>query len=619
MTRTTMWVAVALCLGALTVACGGTDTTVHYNDDDSSVTLEDQSSQEDVSGLEGDSKPTFDGAQPTGDRYKIIPLHSADVPVPCAIGKNVVIQALVMDQWNDEEAQQYAVGMSVVSITPDCTGSEACGTLMAFESMTNTSGIASVTFDGAEAQDTLYTLKLTGVDAQPAYVQVLVGAVTLGDMQIQLNPTNPEELAAAPSSISVYWGKGYRSCTNFSVVNPWTDYEGSSQLPGLASVKVFEDLAVDEVYWAYAIGYRTSDGSQQLTAWGCKDMVTLMPQEQGVTPVTIQLVDVEYIPAGTYDLTNHIDFSDAIPGQAGEIVDLLEMIFYEPGDALMEGIQWLVSQWVSPALVNIVFGAFGDALGDLITQLVFDNAPPELLVFFEAGQDLLQVVDNLEMYGELKLAKTTGSVIQGIETWYGIRLHWEWFCNENSPEDCGTWEFGLDDLNNSEFPLDLIAGQFTAQVSGLDDLYIGNHEIKINYGQLILFVINDLILPAVTSYDSLTELLYSIIDCHALAQGMSSGILDSIGLTEQGLENFCNQAVTTLISPIETVIGGLDLPSSIWLSGHCTMKDDDGNLYVDRLVDGTWTGYLVTIDPNSGNAENKPIVGDFEATRKTQY
>jgi hypothetical protein len=608
-----MWGLVVVSLAA----CGGTDTSIRYADDDSTAGL-DLVGNQDIKDPWGDGKPSWhDNYVPTGDRFELIPLHSPDHPVACEVGKKVSLQVRVFNLTTGVSAQDYPIAMMVVATNPGCTGEPVCGHLLASEAITGSTGIASITFDAKDREDVLYTIVVTGPEANDVQIQVEVGKRQRGDMHISFFPSNPDDLAATPTSMKVVYGKGYRSCANFNVVTPWNDGAGERTVAGLGAVTVFPDLLTSDVYWAYTIGYRMADGAQQLVVWGCTDMVHLMPVEQGPTPVTIQLSLVDYNPTGLYDMTNHIDFSEAIPGVAGQIVDTLEMIFYNPGYALLEGIKFLVSLYISPAITDLAFGLFQDALGNYITNFIFNSAPPELLVFFEAGQDLLQVVNNLELYGELKLSKATNKhSIQGIENWFGIRLHWAWFCGSNPPPGCGTWEFGLDDLGNSDFPLDLVAGQFTAQISGLDDLYIQTHEIKINYGMLILFVINDLILPAVTNYNSLSDLLYSIVDCANLAASLSSGILTGIGISQQDLENFCLQAEAMLLGPVEAMIGGLSFPSNITLSGHCKMRDDNNDLYVDRLTKGIWTGQLTTFNSESGVPEVKPISGDFEATRK---
>jgi hypothetical protein len=168
------------------------------------------------------------------------------------------------------------------------------------------------------------------------------------------------------------------------------------------------------------------------------------------------------------------------------------------------------------------------------------------------------------------------------------------------------------DLQNTDFPMDLIAGQFTAMVANYNYLIIDTHKININYGKLILFVINNMLLPAISNYNSLTALLYSIIDCHAIAYGIVGDVLSAIGIDRQVVENTCNQAEAFIVGPIEGIISSLSIDSRLRIHGRCQMLDGDDNLIVDSLYDGIWLGHI-----EIGADEGEEFEGTFFATRAT--
>ncbi len=610
----------------LPLGCGSTDTTVSYADDpDGKSDLSDASGMQDTGGNEGDTKVKPDQVIPSGTRYRLIPLHNPDAPAEVGVDKVVQIQIQVMDLLENDIEASYPVAITVNETTPPCAGEE-CGVLLSNEALTNDHGVATVGFKTNQAQNFKYRFKATGPEADPVFVEFFVVPVPLGDIKVVFSPNEPSELAANPSKINVRVGKGHQSCSNFNPVHPWDevsdeDLVGQKTVSGLASTPIFEGLPTDEDYYVFATATMEVEGHDQLVVYGCADMVHLIPQDEGKTQVTLNLNDVYLDPAGTYDMVNHIDFSDAIPGQAGEIIDLIEMVFYNPGAAILTGIKELVSLYISPAITDLAFSLFEDALGNYITNMIFTQAPPEILQFFEAGQELLQIVNNLELYGELKLSKASNIYnIQGVETWYGISLYWTWGCPEEDEPDydpeCGKYSFGTDDLGDTEFPLDLVAGQFHAQISGFDRLIIDQHPLQLNYGKLILFVLNNLILQNLTQYEDLSELLDAIVDCEDLANNLSSNILDGIGISEQDLLSYCETVENTFLAPVESAIGGLSLPSTITLNGDCRMRDDDGDLKVDRLVQGVWTGYISTMNAN-GVPETLPLLGDFSATKAT--
>ena len=119
-----------------------------------------------------------------------------------------------------------------------------------------------------------------------------------------------------------------------------------------------------------------------------------------------------------------------------------------------------------------------------------------------------------------------------------------------------------------------------------------------------------MLLPAISEFNSIEDLLYSIIDCASVAQEFENGILEPLGIDKDDVEDFCNQAVGTIVSPVEEMITGLALDSKLRIHGKCTMLDEDDDLYVDRLVDGLWWGHE-EIESEEGAEFN----GDFEADK----
>jgi hypothetical protein len=201
--------------------------------------------------------------------------------------------------------------------------------------------------------------------------------------------------------------------------------------------------------------------------------------------------------------------------------------------------------------------------------------------------------------------------VAGQQTWIGLNLYWKLGCDKDDPnyDDCGKHSFSMEDLNATDFPMDLIAGQYTAMIS-YDKMVIVTHPIEINYGKLILFVINNMLLPAISSFNSLTDLLYSIIDCAAIANGFVGSILSNIGVNPSTLEGFCNTAETFLLGPIEGLIGNLALDSRLRIHGQCRMVDENDDLIVDKLVEGQWWGHIEV-----NNQQGNEFQGTFEGER----
>jgi hypothetical protein len=218
--------------------------------------------------------------------------------------------------------------------------------------------------------------------------------------------------------------------------------------------------------------------------------------------------------------------------------------------------------------------------------------------------------------------------------WHGVNINWALGCQQEGPcavfgasvnplegwceyspeKDKCVCPIDIVELAGTSFPGDFVSGYFDAHLVPFDKFVILDHTVMINYGKLILFVINDLIIYYVTGgeYSSIEDALKSFINCHSIAHDSALGdLLDSIpGVEANDIESWCDGAVTFLISPIEEIIGSLQFDSKMHLHGGARLLDTDNDLAVDELIEGYWFGNI-EID-GAGGPE---FDGSFEASR----
>ena len=562
----------------------------------------------DLHGGDGHSKP--DGGTPLDDRYQIILLHDTALPFPMQVEGHLPVKALVIDHQYNQPAKNYPVIYTILASDPECSDPNQCGHFLAKEGFTNNIGEVAMTFEAGTTGDVLYEVELNGQDAIPDAMEILVKPPPIGTLVIQLAYEGPITI----TDINVRVMHGFKSCQNFNPTQPWTaDLDYQKTVGGLASTPKAEGLLVSQSYLVFATA-KTAGGGH-LAAAGCADAVHILPIEEGETKMTLKLYVLTLNPAGTYDTINHFDFTDAIPGQAGDIINLVVDLFYDPGKIIIDLIKELISQYVGEWITDLAFSLFEDMLADLVTDWLINNSPGFIQDFFVIGQDLVQIVKNVELTSQLKLSKLTNDYyFQGIQNWLGINLYWKLGCPKEDEAgydpECGKNPFSLQDLSNSDIPIDLITGQFTGMIANFDNLIIDSHKIDLNYGKLILFVINEMILPAISSYNSLTDLLYSIIDCQAIADGFVGDVLEALGIDKSSVENACTSVVGLIVSPIESMIMGLAIDSKLRIHGKCIMVDENDDLMVDKLVEGYWWGHV-----EIGSDEGSEFEGDFTAVK----
>jgi len=341
--------------------------------------------------------------------------------------------------------------------------------------------------------------------------------------------------------------------------------------------------------------------------------------------VTVDVYDLLLNAAGRYDLRAVFDFTDAIPDtEVGRVIDLIVELFNDPAAFVFDLVEYVVDAYLGQVVGGIVEWAlnlFRDQLEAWMREWLEENAPAWLDQILVIGQDLTQVIASLELLAELRISKLTSDwYVQGEEEWLGVVLHWRTGCApEGDPAfdpDCGRIELTLDQLRDTEFPIDLVAGVWNGTITHFDTLTIERHAIQLEYGRLILYVLNEILLPAVSGgeYHSLLDAAQGLVDCESLAAAISDDVLAALGTDRAEVAGWCEDGIALFLLPLVSTIEELGMDSHLRLQGTALLVDEDDDLIVDRIQDGAWDGQ-VEWDPGSGWGAGD-FTGTWEATRK---
>ena len=467
------------------------------------------------------------------------------------------------------------------------------------------------TFNPNKGPSVNYKIKISAECADPLLVDIAVSDLPAGNIDVKILYDNQIPLG----DLTVKLVQAPFACASFKPILPPATTLGS-MVGSISQVFSFKKLPSEKKYGVFILG---KDLAGHLAAAGCADGILV--NDKSTTTVTVTVTVLPLQAAGPYDMINHFDFTGAIPGQLGQILDTAVQIFYDPGAFIIDQIKNLVKQYLPAIIVDAAFGLFEKQLAKLVTDWLLNSSPSWLQDFFQMGQDVLQIVKKLEMLGILKIYKVGSDFFfNGEIDFTGINLWWHLGCDKNDPNfaTCGT-KISLDltkAVTDPNFPLDIFSGKLSGSISQQTHMSIDSSSITLNYGKLILYVLEEVVLFKITGKTTFTGALQALINCPGLGQGLG-GIVP--GLDATAVENFCNSTVTLLALPLENLIGGLKIDSGLSLKGTCTMVDDpdkDGNydLKVDRLIDGVWVGNIV-VQGSSG----KNFKGDFTATRQPGF
>jgi len=542
-----------------------------------------------------------DGAiDPSALGREIVILHDTTHPMSITVTQNQLLRAKVIDYAQGGPASDISVRFAVVE------GADASdASLSSLSAYTDDAGVAAVTFRSGTTADRTYTIQVSADGADPVRFDVYVTDSPRGDLRVALSYEGP----IAVKNVHLRLVNGQFTCGQFSAINPPLDVVGEKTLLGVGQGDVvWEHLPASERFTVVATA-ESQEG--HLAAAGCIDGVVIVGEQENKVTLTMYLLTLN--PTGIYDSTNIFDFTGAIPGQLGELVTQISLLFNSPGQFLIDQVKAIAAAYVGELITDAVFGLFEDAVVDVIDDWMFNNSPQWIQDILQVGQDLTQVVNNLEMQAELRISKLSNDYyVQGALLWQGIVLYWHWGCPDQGEPgydpECGRYVFNLQAFQDTQFPMDIVEGHFTGTIQNFDQLDIDNHVIKINYGKLIIFVLNEMILPALSGEHTLLDAVLSFIDCHSI--GQSIGGFGALGIDEEDVEDFCVDAVTTIVSPVQFVIGGLAIDSQLRMSGNATLRDDDDDLVVDRIDDGNYLGHF-----ESDGQEGSPFTGTWEAVK----
>ncbi len=118
-------------------------------------------------------------------------------------------------------------------------------------------------------------------------------------------------------------------------------------------------------------------------------------------------------------------------------------------------------------------------------------------------------------------------------------------------------------------------------------------------------------MPAVSGTNNLTDAILSFVNCRSIAEGIYFSALSGIGIDVDDIEGFCTGAITIITEPVMFILGGLAVDSQMRMSGHAVLVDNNNDLRVDLIEDGTFRGHF-----ESDGQEGSPFTGVWSAVRR---
>ncbi|MFT5432462.1 MAG: hypothetical protein ACI9OJ_003161 [Myxococcota bacterium] len=467
-------------------------------------------------------------------------------------------------------------------------------------------------------------------DAAPIYFDITINTKGIVPLTVSYDYTGKRNFQAVTTYLFKHTADKLFPC---SAMNPnqiiGADLSHAPiSLTQAANFPQLPDLET-EMTQKYSIVGIGKDSSGPVLVWGCDDTkgdVSFV----GSTSVKIPLNNTPPKWSGKdFEVTTKFDLVSALPENVAGIVNTVLGFFTDPAGQLLVLVCDLAGDVTGiEDLCNFVFqdpdnpclepeDACFDTVGiaiktlvtDLLNSLLEGNIGGDI---FFTGQDVAKILKGLEMKATMRFvnepkADGTFTTDDTEANWHTVRYRWTLGTN-CAPDD---YACGWRDFNVSSFQDDVIDAPFSGRVDYTDDdefrLTIDKHSLKVNYGSLLLYLIEKQLLPLIggdgsepnsVKVDSFEEYLKSLVGSdECLVDEQLNGVADACcnefaasigGSTTVGTSvalQGCKLSIPLASQEIGKLLTGLDLETgdafTLATKSPCLCADPNNDLTID--------------------------------------
>jgi hypothetical protein len=293
-----------------------------------------------------------------------------------------------------------------------------------------------------------------------------------------------------------------------------------------------------------------------------------------------------YRVEGTYRLESSFDLVSGVPGDIGEVLrTVIDMTDNRTpsGGVAQDPTTWLldldegVRDTLRPA--RPALDAFINTLLKELTMVSINGERVSIVAKFqEFGSAFGDVAKKFGIKSKLEITKNADGSYVAKHTIDGV-----FFKIGTRRIDKTLAEMNMDNIVALNVPI---------VVTGQTQVAIGEHNIGLSYGKLIVFALDNVVIPLITPRaTNLREMLADLVDCAMFGQEAA----DYTGILNAGFyEALCDTAIAAGGAIIEgklSEVGGT--ASEFKISGTTRPADSNGDNTVDTLVGGLWEGRLM--------------------------
>ena len=490
------------------------------------------------------------------------------------------------------------------------------------QTFTNEVGVADVTLTAGAVEGNVTVVASNERSPKPVRFNVSVGPIPTGSMRAIASYSG---YAPVKNYNLRLFDKKDVDCTVFGP-NALPTAEPLMSADSMSTT--FKDLSVEGNYSVVAYGYAENGA---MVALGCTTSGTRIFEKQ-TSEVYVPMTTINLELASTYHVRSYFDFGDIVSslGSVGKMITMITDFAADPGGQLYNilwnklirtALESFIPSWVVGGITTVLeWTGIDSKIANYLNDFVKSTAIGCKIGLF--GCQLRSIVRTMELTGDLSIAKVGDLQLRGTNAYSGLSVYWRIGCENNPDPNCGRLHYSMDSLNLGT-QVNVLEGTWNGSLSnGYDRIAIESHDLAMYYGKLVIYLINEILLPRVTDNKAhnFNDAIAYWINCNSMATWLANAlkltvpdwvpvfkgrvIWDGPGWdTTYGWCQSLSSGLGSLLNFASSMAALQKLQSNVAISGSGLMKDTSLDNVVDIIDSGRWSGNMTLTTEEDGTTK----------------
>lgn len=453
------------------------------------------------------------------------------------------------------------------------------------------------------------------------YVDVVIDGVYRGGLRVGFEYSDVVPLPELHTRLH----QGALDCDTlrFSALPPSLAEKFSTNVDGTI---LFQSLEESKFF---TLSVEAKGPAGNTVAYGCQisDSIVGRSVVQATVPLKLEMVDL----TGAYDFSTTMHLNETLPGIAGLVVDEVGNFFHDPAELMLRYLGLSLQQYVGldPTYWDMALLLAATAAGysasdfesneHMVAQFIYDGLLDRLPEWADDGMsiggDVTDLVNNLQVGGIMNIASSQADgQLNGGWDWDDFLFTWRYGQDCDFTNTC----CGRTTYSGQEMGLAPVGAQFEGKATARPveagaseitfDLSIDEHRLGLQYGSIILFALQEFVLPELTGQDNLAcaaESLFGCEDggefvcggqnigvcgCDRVGEWLAGGLSGFVDLDPSMGSAVCDMAIVGVSTYLENQMQELAWYGTsdgyLMMSVDGTISDTDLDLKADTIIAG---------------------------------